>query len=77
MKVTINREQVNQEFFVNFNWNNFQHGDIVWLEDCDDTEFQAAYFSEVKDETVTLFGLTNEQYLLAVKYELKDVYPMF
>ena len=64
------------EFFDNYNWFNFEHGDIVWMEDFDGVE-NAAYFKNSSDDSVNLVSLSDAEFRLAAKYDLESVYPLF
>jgi len=64
------------EFFSNFNWSNFEHGDIVWLEDSSLVPY-AAYFENENEDSVNLVALSDNEYRVAVKYDLESVYPLF
>ncbi|MCP5018931.1 MAG: hypothetical protein GY938_27185 [Ketobacter sp.] len=77
MTVTIDSEQINQDFFNNFNWDNFAHGDIVWLEDCEDTPLISAFFQKKENGTVNLVPMTEHESKIAIKYSLDSIYPMF
>lgn len=46
----------NQEFFANFNWHNFNKGDVVWLEDYEGDDFDgiAGVFCYEDDDRVTI-----------------------
>lgn len=76
MNVTINKKQVNQDFFKDFNWSNFSHGDIVWLEDNNEVDLIAAYYQS-SDDGINLVPLTNHEAQVAIKYNLDSVYPLF
>jgi hypothetical protein len=57
--VDINDAVVPGEYFNNFNWSNFEYGDKVYLDDCDETTYLVARFRLVEEtETGRIVHLT-------------------
>lgn len=52
------QKELSAEWFAGFNWENLEHGEIVWLEDNEETSKPAARFIELKDNKVWLYGVT-------------------
>lgn len=65
----------NQEFFANFNWANFERGDIVWLEDYDGPIIIIAGvfvgLNESGDPMVRV--MTNRHSLIFVNHNLQNI----
>ena len=59
MTIYINGVKTTSTFFDNFNWFNFEYGDIVWLEDCDDINAIAGYVIPSNDGEVHIKTLSN------------------
>jgi hypothetical protein len=51
------QKELSAEWFADFNWQNFQHGEIVWLEDNDETAQPAARFLGQGNGNVFLSGV--------------------
>ena len=53
-------KELSAEWFNGFNWQNFEYGEIVWLEDNDETNRPAARFLRIEDDAVKLMGVSYE-----------------
>lgn len=69
------KEFKHQSFFSNFNWGNFERGDIVWLEDYDTPVMIIAGvfvgFTEGGDPLVRL--MTNRHSLIFANHSLQNI----
>jgi hypothetical protein len=52
------QKELSPEWFADFNWQNFEHGEIVWLEDNDETSQPAARFLGMNNNQVRLRGVS-------------------
>ena len=53
------RKELDGKFFESFNWDSFNFGDVVWLEDNDETDAPAArYWGITSDQAVNLEGIS-------------------
>ena len=55
------QKELNPEWFDDFNWQNFEYGEIVWLEDNEETSQPAARF---------FFFICNQVRLRGVSYDI-------
>ena len=49
-----------QEFFSDFNWQNFEHGDIVWLEDYSAVTIIAGVFLRIDNDDAIIRLIPNK-----------------
>lgn len=54
----VDKKELSPEYFENFNWNHFLFGDVVWLEDNEETNKPAAHFLGIHDNAVQLRGIS-------------------
>ena len=52
------QKELNAEWFEDFNWENFQCGEIVWLEDNEETSKPAARFLGMNGDQIRLRGVS-------------------
>lgn len=68
----------NQEFFANFNWTNFERGDIVWLENYEGGEgllygLIAGIFVGLEDGSPLVRLMTNRHSMVFVYHNLENI----
>ncbi len=54
----VDKKELNSDYFADFNWNIFLPGEVVWLEDNEETNKPAARFLGIKDGAVQLRGIS-------------------
>lgn len=63
MLAMISEQIIESDFFNSFNWKNFEYGDLVWLEDCTETDCNLAYFVSYNEGGMPIMqGLNNQAY---------------
>jgi hypothetical protein len=55
---TTPQKELNAEWFADFNWQNFEYGEIVWMEDNEETSKPAARFLGIENNQIRLRGVS-------------------